>query len=68
MQTESSGMTANKYQPGQTVTMVVRRYERTPGGSFRIVRRLPSENGIAQYRVQSVVDGHERVVSESELV
>jgi len=60
-------MSTDKYQPGQTVTILTRRYERTPEGSFRIVRRLPSDNGVAQYRVQSVTDGHERVVSESEL-
>lgn len=60
-------MNASKYQPGQTVMMVARRYERTPPGSFRIVRLLPTENGMKQYRVQSVVDGHERVVSEAEL-
>jgi hypothetical protein len=60
-------MSGSKYQPGQTVTMIPRRFERTPPGSFRIVRLLPAENGTTQYRVQSTVDGHERVVSEAEL-
>lgn len=34
---------------------------------FRIVRLLPVEHGIRQYRIKSVKDGHERVVMESEL-
>lgn len=58
---------AHKFKPGQTVTVVVRRYESTPAGRFRIVRALPTEQGIKQYRIQSVMDGHERVVSEAEI-
>ena len=34
---------------------------------FEIVRLLPTERGIHQYRVRSLVDGHERVALESEL-
>ncbi len=34
---------------------------------FEIVRHLPSERGMNQYRVKSLIDGHERVALESEL-
>ena len=34
---------------------------------FEIVRLLPAERGIYQYRLKSIVDGHERVALESEL-
>ena len=37
------------------------------GGTFKIVRVLPEERGVWQYRVKSVVDGHERVVLETDL-
>ena len=58
---------AHKFDIGQTVTIVTRRYETTPQGDFQIVRRLPTEHGVRQYRVKAVGDGHERVVSEAEL-
>jgi hypothetical protein len=43
-----------------------------PGGAdrnvrFEIVRPLPTERGINQYRIKSILDGHERVALESEL-
>jgi hypothetical protein len=56
-----------KFKPGQTVMIAERRYEQTPRGMFRVVRALPAERGVRLYRVQSVADGHERVVSENEL-
>jgi hypothetical protein len=60
-------MTAHKFTTGQTVTIATRRYGETPGGSFSVVRALPTEHGIKQYRIKSNTDGHERVVSEAEL-
>lgn len=47
--------------------LATRRYEQTPGGTFTIVRAMPTEQGVKQYRVKSNVDGHERIVSEAEL-
>jgi hypothetical protein len=38
------------------------------GGTFTIIRLLPEERGVHQYRVKSVTDGHERVVLENELL
>ena len=60
-------MTTHKFKNGQSVTLVRRRYERTPAGSFTVLRALPTEHGINQYRIKSTADGHERVVSEAEL-
>ena len=37
------------------------------GGSYTVVRQLPSENRDFQYRVKSDRDSHERVVLESQL-
>jgi hypothetical protein len=34
---------------------------------FEVVRLLPHENGIFQYRIKSVGDGHERVILENEV-
>ena len=36
-------------------------------GSFTIVCTLPEEHGICHYRIRSLTDGHERVVTESEV-
>jgi hypothetical protein len=57
----------HKFKPGQIVML-----ERSTDGSnrqgrFEIVRQLPSERGINHYRLKSVMDGHERVVMESEI-
>jgi hypothetical protein len=61
-------MTAiHKFKAGQAVTVAPRRYDPRFGGSFRIVRVLPDERGNNQYRIRSVVDGHERVVMEGEI-
>ncbi|HKW55379.1 MAG TPA: hypothetical protein VJO12_16940 [Stellaceae bacterium] len=40
---------------------------RLPGGIFTVVRTLPEERGVWQYRIASLADGHERVVFESDL-
>jgi hypothetical protein len=60
-------MKARKYRNGQTVTMTPSRGRSTPKGQFEIVRLLPLEYGNYQYRIRSTIDGHERVVLESEL-
>jgi hypothetical protein len=60
-------MMSHKYKIGQTVRVVQKTYEAAPKGSFRVVRTLPTEHGVRQYRIQSTTDGHERVVSEAEL-
>jgi hypothetical protein len=37
------------------------------GGVFRVVRLLPEEANVRQYRITSEDDGHERVVREDQL-
>jgi hypothetical protein len=57
-----------KYWVGQLVHLVNRAWEPAmPSGHFRVVRLLPREGADHQYRIQSVADGHERVVRESSL-
>ena len=59
-------MAAHKFTAGQAVRIV-------PGpvaaarGSFKVVRVLPTEHGVNQYRIKSDSDGHERVVTEIEI-
>ena len=59
-------MAAHKFTAGQAVRIV-------PGpvgaarGSFKVVRVLPTEHGVNQYRIKSDTDGHERVVTEIEI-
>ena len=57
-----------KFKAGQVVT-----YSPAIAGAadrnvkFQILRLLPSERGMNQYRLKAVIDGHERVAQESEL-
>ena len=60
-------MASHKFKAGQTVAVAPRRYDPKIGGSFKVVRILPAERGYNQYRVRSVLDGHERVVMEGEI-
>jgi hypothetical protein len=61
-------MTPHKYSVGQKVSF-------NPGGggqahlggSYTVLRQLPSENREWQYRVKSDRDSHERIVAESQL-
>src|SRR5437879_2927228 len=45
----------------------IRRQRRSAPGEFKIVRLLPEEASVFQYRVKSKVDGHERIVREDQL-
>lgn len=38
-----------------------------PAGEYTIVRQMPERENELQYRVQSKVDGHERMVREGQL-
>jgi hypothetical protein len=58
----------HKFRLGQRVHLLARPWDLTPpAGHFRIMRLLPREGAEYQYRIQSVADGHERVVRESQL-
>lgn len=56
-----------RFQAGQTVAVVPSRGQETPKGIFKVLRRLPEDRGIRHYRIQSLTDGHERVVTEGEI-
>jgi hypothetical protein len=60
-------MELHKFKFGQSVEFVASDLRLKPLGLFKIVRVMPSERGIRQYRIQSVMDGHERVVMEGDL-
>lgn len=60
-------MSAYRFRAGQTVTVMPSRGQPVPKGSFKIVRLLPEDRGIRHYRIKSVMDGHERVVTEGEI-
>jgi hypothetical protein len=64
-------MDAHRYRVGQTVRFIKASRNSglggTPGGNFRVVGLLPDYQGNNQYRLQSISDGHQRVVVESEI-
>ena len=61
-------MKAHRFTVGQTVTFSRSGPPRSaPRETFKIVRLLPAEASDQQYRVKSTLDGHERVVKESQL-
>jgi hypothetical protein len=61
-------MTTHKFKAGQSVTVLAARTKTSPSGLFKVVRLLPQERGINNYRIKSTTDGHERVVMEGEIV
>jgi hypothetical protein len=57
----------SKFTVGQSVELVAGPHRLSPLGRFEIVRLMPSEHGLRQYRIRSLTDGHERMVIEAEL-
>ena len=65
---KGSVMQAHKFQVGETRHFTPSAFDRSaPRGLYEIVRLLPAEGLGHQYRVKCVADGHERVVTESQL-
>jgi hypothetical protein len=61
-------MSIHKFAVGQTVDFVPGPGDaNVPRGKYRIQRLQPSETRDPQYRVKHAVDGHERVVAESQI-
>ena len=61
-------MAAPKYRVGQSVAVVGNAPgQPKPPGSFKIVRIMPAERGVQQYRIKSDLDGHERMVIEADI-
>lgn len=60
-------MPPHKFKIKQSVEFLGSYLRPKPLGRFQVVRVMPTEHGILQYRIKSLSDGHERVVTESEL-
>jgi len=60
-------MNIHKFTAGQSVTFTATALRKQPAGRFQILRTLPAEHGVNQYRLKSNVDGHERVAQEFDL-
>jgi hypothetical protein len=56
-----------KFKLGQSVEFVASDLRLKPLGLFKVVRVMPSERGIQQYRIKSATDGHERIAMEGDL-
>lgn len=56
-----------KFKLGQSVELLRNEANLKPLGMFEVVRLMPTEHGRRQYRIRSLVDGHERVAMEVEL-
>ena len=61
-------MSEHKYKVGQAVEFFPERgVEHTAKGRFKIVRLLLDASNAPRYHIKHEVDGHERMVGESEL-
>lgn len=60
-------MPSHKFAAGRKVQIAASDLRLSPLGQFEIVRALPIEHGVLQYRIKSLKDGHQRVVMESDL-
>ncbi len=61
-------MAGHRFKVGQVLTFSPSIFEPSiRKGAYKVVSLLPPDNQDNQYRVKSEVDGHERVVHESQL-
>ncbi len=60
-------MQDHKFHVGDIVRFVPGPFHRAPDGDYRIVRLLPADSAENQYCVKHALDGHERVVRESQI-
>lgn len=62
-------MVSHKFAVGDRVRFIGSRFDGdVPAGVYAIVRRLPVEGNVCQYRVRHVEDGHERVMRENQII
>src|SRR3979411_252958 len=57
---------AHRYRVEQAVDFPASGIDRKAKGPYTVVRLLPMDGAIAQYRVKNKTDGHERVVCEND--
>jgi hypothetical protein len=60
-------MLIHKFRIGQIVLLKLAHYDRAPGGTYIVVKRLPEHEGEFEYQVRNSTEPHERVVRESQL-
>jgi hypothetical protein len=60
-------MSYHKFHIGQIVQPRLQSRS-MPAGSYKVTRRMPDRAGEFEYRIKSMKELHERVVSESELI
>jgi hypothetical protein len=58
----------HKFKVGQTVDLIPSTFRSAAKGTYQIVSLRPIEGGNTQYRIKSMSEAHERVVSESDLI
>ncbi len=62
-------MTEHRYHLGDKVLLNGGfPYRQASRGDYEVVRQLPNNHGEFQYRIKSIEETYERVVTESELV
>ena len=62
-------MSAHKFAIGQKLDFLPNPSTRSiPRGAYTVIRQLPNDSPDREYRVKSVLDGHERVMQESQFV
>ena len=60
-------MEKHRFKVGDAVRVHQSANPHIPRGSYKVVRLLPAEGSDHQYRLKSSLDGHERVVRETDL-
>ncbi len=61
-------MTDDRFKVGQTVDLVPSTFRSAAKGSYQILSLRRAEDGSTRYRIKSLGESHERVVSESDLL
>jgi hypothetical protein len=60
-------MTPHQFHVGQTVYLLRWVAHNAVAGAYEIRAVLPEEGGHPRYRIKSLIEPHERIVSEQEL-
>jgi hypothetical protein len=62
-------MATHRYKVGKVVETAKDKFGVIPPGPYEVVRQLPpAQDGVWQYRVKSMQNGHERVIREDQLL
>ena len=56
-----------KFHLGETVQLLPPMSRHASGGVYEVTKKLPERAGEYEYRIKSINEPHERVVSESDL-